>query len=552
MKKSIYATLILAMAASTAIAKDLTVTHVSWGDYNSFRARFKQAMADAGISDYSEITSLKVITQPNSTIGTTYFSTTYTPEGGEQEGALRDLLKANLEEADFSEAKFQDDLLPPAAGTDAGGFLPGMAKLRRVVLPEGLRLVSGGAFKNCKALVTVEMPASVINIGDNAFRCCESLQLSELPAGLQKIGSHTFSGVDMNNSSLNTQLEGITISELPEEVFTIGESAFDCSNVSFAKLPDGLKELGNKAFRKSLVTINTFPESLFASDSKLGNATLVLCYNVTEFYIPDVMTSIPSQTFYWDKSVTSPQRVFYCNQTTPPTASFDTSGYTGAFGNHSNFSFVTFYVPENSVDAYKAKDPYKTMNFLRIFETEKEIGDLFEITCAEGHDFIVRDLEWKMIEDGEAVDLNINKEGVYTLQVTPIQTQYDLQAYIHRIYIPEDNNVESTPDAGEEEMPSFRVRAASSGDLYNSGNDFEPKTVTVDIPVYVDSPKLVVELMSTHMTGVESIQFGADEDTHIYNLSGVVVASGKDVNISDLPAGIYIVKQRNKTHKIVR
>lgn len=509
MKRILFSIAILGMAASAAIAKDLTVTHKSWGTQTSFRKEIKMAMEDAGISDYSEITTLKIITQPNSNINSTYFNTTYTTDDGVGEGRLMDLLKDNLEEIDLSEAKFYNDLLPPGGDLEGSGFLPNMAKLRKVVLPDELRLISGAAFKNCNELVEINLPNSLVNIGQRAFMGCSKLELTEFPETVTKIQSE----------------------------------AFNESAVRFSKLPDGLIILGEKAFRATKVTISGLPSTLFEPESTFGNSVFVNCFEMTEFTIPAEMTSIPNQTFYWEKD-RKDTRNFYCLTNIPPKAAYDTGGYTGAFGNAASFENINLYIPFGCKDAYLQDNPYKTMNILQMFDEPKGFDDFFSLDYDEEDPFVSPALEVKEVVGDEEFDLNFDREGVYRLRFTPNSDENSL-TYISSIYFANENNSPADVRALANAMPK-------PGDVLYSASDGVCQHVWVDVPVFADSPKLVVELKAGTQVGVSEINSDADQYKYVYNISGICVAKGENVDMSALPSGTYIVKSAKSVIKVIK
>lgn len=110
-------------------------------------------------------------------------------------------------------------------------------------------------------------------IGDYAFQNCANLYAVTLPAGLQTIGDHAFEASNVQEAVL------------PAGLKTIGAYAFrHCSNITRVTLPDGLTTLGEGAFQQceALVTadlmnpmdITSIPRYAFDGCSGLRNVYL--------------------------------------------------------------------------------------------------------------------------------------------------------------------------------------------------------------------------------------------------------------------------------------
>lgn len=518
MKKIIFSLTLglAAMAANAEVA--ITVTHEPGAD---FREELKATAKEAG-TDIKNVTHLTVICAEGAVITADDVTGPDTKTAENQAMFVRtaNYFKNNLEFVDFSQAKFEGDALTTAYEKDADrGMLKGCQALKRVILPEGLIYVSGGSFDSCPKLESVEMPNSVKFIGENAFKGCPNLILSTLPENLIYIGANAF------NESTN-----VDCSVFPEGVTFIGDKAFRNTNVSFTGMPDNVE---------------------------LGTGIFVNCEKITEFTIPKAMwESIPTQTFWVANTVKTP-RTFYCRSLTVPKATIDTSAFSGTFGNAADFSNITFYVPYSAEENYKGQTAYKTMNVQTLmFEEEQKVEDLFAFDYQDSGEqnpgFTVKE----MIGEEEN-DVKFDKEGVYTLKITPT---YKSQAvYISRIYF--------APEAEEEvaeELPtepdntnsaplaplSDAIAVADTEDLYNAGDDVVTKPVIVSIPIFKGTPQVMIELKNDDITtGVYTIGEdveAADAEAVYYDLEG------RRVNPANALKGIFIVKHGNKVSKIVK
>ncbi len=64
--------------------------------------------------------------------------------------------------------------------------------LRRIVLPESLKVIGECAFAHCNKLQEVILPSGIEEIRDGAFWGCDSLKRIELPMTAKRIGDTAF------------------------------------------------------------------------------------------------------------------------------------------------------------------------------------------------------------------------------------------------------------------------------------------------------------------------------------------------------------------------
>lgn len=166
----------------------------------------------------------------------------------------------------------------------------------------------GEVFKNNKEIVSFDELSNFTNltsIPERAFEGCYNLTSINLPESVTSIGQRAFS---------NCSFKSINI---PNSVTNIGDYAFQqCDNLKSINIPDGVTSIRN----------NTF----------------YFCTSLTSINIPDSVTNIGSYAFYYCGSLTSVRSY----ATTPPTLGSSAFTYTP--------TTMTIYVPDASVDAYKA------------------------------------------------------------------------------------------------------------------------------------------------------------------------------------------------------
>ena len=173
-----------------------------------------------------------------------------------------------------------------------------------ITIPDSVTSIEGGAFNNCTSLTTINIPNSVTSIRSNAFSDCTSLKCLTIPDSINSIESYTFMGC--------TSLSSVII---PDSVTSIESYAFYlCYNLKDVIIGTGIKEIGEGAFYKA--------KSGTSSSGGTGVGAECNCQ--------------------------TPCIKVYLKATNPPIL-FDDNTFFGGSMTHK-----TFYVPTESVEAYKA------------------------------------------------------------------------------------------------------------------------------------------------------------------------------------------------------
>lgn len=66
--------------------------------------------------------------------------------------------------------------------------------IKKVVLPEGVRIIGYGAFSGCKNLIRINIPGSIEEAGDNIFKGCVALKTIEISEGAEYFDTEEFDG----------------------------------------------------------------------------------------------------------------------------------------------------------------------------------------------------------------------------------------------------------------------------------------------------------------------------------------------------------------------
>ena len=173
-----------------------------------------------------------------------------------------------------------------------------------LVIPKGSS-IGNNAFADCRRLTSITIPDSVTSIGDVAFSGCSRLTSITIPDSVTSIGDFAFSAC----SSLTSII-------IPDSVTSIGSEAFSyCSSLTSINIPNSVTSIGTQPFKycSSLACFiskySSFDKRCLIMDERLISFAPS---GLTEYIIPDSVTSIGSYAFFNCDSLTSiniPDRV---------------------------------------------------------------------------------------------------------------------------------------------------------------------------------------------------------------------------------------------------
>ena len=291
----------------------------------------------------------------------------------------------------------------PNSVTEIGeGAFGGCSSLTNIVIPNSVTEISPYLFFYCDGLTSVEIGNSVTVIGENAFEGCSSLTNIVIPNSVTEIGDVAFAdctglkSVEIENSVTEIGLDAfggcisLTNIDIPNSVEYIWNGAFKrCSSLTNISIPNSVEFIGHGAFYgctglKNLVvedgceTLDFGFDSFWAVGSSFEDCpieTLYLGrnleyetgeeYGYSPFYDVTTLTDVTIgsmvtdvESLYWRRYVDN-LKTLQLQCATPPTVNdegFDDYQYAN----------LNVYVPEGSLDAYKADDVWK--NFLNLWE----------------------------------------------------------------------------------------------------------------------------------------------------------------------------------------
>ena len=244
-----------------------------------------------------------------------------------------------------------------ATGSLGESCFEGCTALTQAILGDSITEILGSCFRDCSALPKITIPAAVKRIGNNVFEGCTSLanvtiadrdsvltlgynkayysseddepMFADCPLNAVYIGGNISYSTDASDGYSpfyrNTSLESVTITDKETE---ISENEFyGCTNLKNVTLGDGIEAIGSYAFSGCAALEDfTFGSSL----KSIGEEAFSDCTAMTRLVS---RTAIPP--------VCGPQALDDINKWT-----------------------CKLYVPDASIDAYKAADQWKEFFFI--------------------------------------------------------------------------------------------------------------------------------------------------------------------------------------------
>lgn len=187
---------------------------------------------------------------------------------------------------------------------EAGAFWNNCT-VKRICLPDTVRVIGGDAFAYCYNLESVNIPKSVIDIGDDPFAGCPDLILTNESSEFTLEDGVLFTK-DMTR--LIHYTPGLPESEyvIPESVCWIGKHSFyNCNNLNRVVIGKNVEFLGNNPFSDChhLTLVNNSPNFRYVDGALMNrNMTDILHYShgrdCDEYIMPDTVRTIGRNSFW--------------------------------------------------------------------------------------------------------------------------------------------------------------------------------------------------------------------------------------------------------------
>ena len=232
------------------------------------------------------------------------------------------------------------------------------------------------AFYSCTGLKSITIPNCVTSIGEYAFEGCSGLTSMVVASENTKYDSRENCNAIIETSS-NTLIAGCKSTIIPNSVTSIGEYAFEfCTGLTSIEIPNSVTSIGEWAFAGCYgLTSVTIGNSV----TSIGSGAFYHCTGLTSVTIGNSVTSIGLSAFESCSGLTS----ITCHALTPPTC----DGYY-VFNNVDKS--IPLYIPEESVDLYKAAEVWKDFTNIQTIDETHSIGEVNQQPAANPAQKLIR------------------------------------------------------------------------------------------------------------------------------------------------------------------
>ena len=273
----------------------------------------------------------------------------------------------------------------------------GCSNLTDITIPESVTSIGGQAFAECSSLTSIIIPESVTSIGNQIFTGCKKLTSIIFNASVSSVDLHAvlaFGAPNVKSLYIGRHVAGIEVhyameygnwSCLEQLVVDEDNPAYDsrdnCNAIietatnklivgcGVTIVPNSVSYIGPRAFAfLGNLTNMVIPDHVVV----INNAAFYGCTNLAEVYISSLASHIVYQAFgncQGLKSIT-------CGAINPPIVVHPSGApeQYGAFYGVSKSECV-LYVPEESIEAYKAADTWKEFTNIQAMMRSIELSD---------------------------------------------------------------------------------------------------------------------------------------------------------------------------------
>lgn len=378
--------------------------------------------------------------------------------------------------------------------------------LKTINLPEGLSTIGVRAFEFCKSLENIEFPSTLTMIDEFAFGSCEGLQKLVIPASVGSLGLASFTAC--------TSIKEVILEDSPYELILPygsegGTNGFFTSmplEKAYIGRPYSHPETGWAGYRTGAFTRCANLKEVRFGDyvTKILNGDFMELHKLQTVVLPKSLESIGEFGFTACENLNA----ITCPATTPPVC----SNYV--FSN-TDKQTCKLYVPSESIELYKAANVWK-----EFFNIEAYVGpDPGGEVTGDGTEFIVH------LKAGGTVGYALALKPKVTLSgdVFTVTTTDNTATYQHS------------------EVEKFTLNVISTA-------------ISQPIAEAAGEPQIIRQVGQLTFTGCKP-----NAAIRIYSTDGKLLLTSQtdangyaEVQTSQLPKGIYVVKSDNVTIKIAK
>lgn len=429
-------------------------------------------------------------------------------------------------------ARSGEFVIPESVTQIAGDCFNGCTKLTAVTIPDGVTSIGSVAFFLCKSLTTINIPVSAKFVSDTSspFGRCSSLKsitvdennpyycssdgvlytkdmttLIQYPVALDTEVVIPESVTTISNFSFS-ECDALTSVEISDKLTNIGNGAFCyCPNLksfSVAESNPEYSSVNGVLFNKSQTSIISYPNALTGEYTIPATVTELLANtfrgcNLSTVIVPSTVTGMSGNTTFQDCKNLTKLILF-----SPTPLQFST------FTVHGTPDDMVVYVPKGSLESYEEAWPF-VHNF-------KEIDGFIVILSSTNEEMTV----------GATIELKANIVSDDDAAVT-IKTESWSSSNPAVATVDQSGKVTAVAEG----MATITVTVIDENDVSS----------TDDCTVIVTAASGIEETAADNRYEIDYTQ-----PYEIYDLSGKKIAT----SLKNLPKGIYIINQNNKSTKI--
>ena len=463
--------------------------------------------------------------------------------------------------------------------------------------------ISARAFSGCSYLLSVQIEDGIKDIGVSAFINCTNLKTINMPTGLQTIGGMAFMGCSsLSEILLPTSITSISFScfracekltsiLLPTNITTIEQYAFcGCAGLTELIIPSGVTAIEQYAFYGcSRLTELTIPSSVTTID---GTA-LSGCSGLKELVFEDSDIPLVFPNGEYDTATDILKK--YVNG---ESVRYQIKYYKSPF---SKYPIEKLYIGRNLSDKSRyningdgGMDPYVITSYDAPFCDLPNLKELVigeNVTVLGPNQDYISEVDLK-ITPGSFKNCSTIRTVEVKSSIPPTGAEFSTTVYNNaKLYVPDNTHSEYSSADGWKEFVNMIIApnaivldketiTMNVGDICKISATVYPENTTDKTITWISSDDSVIKVSNSGevtgvsegkatitascgnvsascevevaaTNGIEDILVNPDEELHVYNLSGVLVADGiKLKNLKQLASGYYIVVSQTKQWKI--
>ena len=445
------------------------------------------------------------------------------------------------------------------------------SKLTELVLPDGITAIRMAAFSNCEKLASVNIPRSCDTIGADAFANCRNLASVDFPDGLLSIGMDAFFGCD--------RIKKVVI---PNSVVDIAQMAFIvCDSLSYLVIGSSVEHIGIEAFWSdmaldTIVLLAAVPPTLDADAFpprayQTVSQVIVPCGFLDDYLTSGWTTYFSEDTFVEDCSLVGSEW-YYEIENENGSITYQHLEYTADTTIHNKD--VQIIIRTNTLYD-KGEHQEVTHEYLYeedevVYWWNKELQEftvLYDLGAEEGDEWEIKVGTQSLVMHVDAVDLY--EYGGRLFKMLQVSDVGDI--FSGTIVCGVGHLSSFFPERLMTSGKGYRVQGlrcywkygdlaftvnrgdcdAIYTDLHNGIEEDGPSTGSGTFAVYPNPTHSVLFVETVCTPSLPSQTYRITNMMGQTLMTGQITAENQQINVSDLPQGMYFITMGNVTRKFV-